>query len=90
MTDEIGRRWWMRGYESRGERWPARRQTRGDDQWSDLPISHKIGNGSRRDETMADEGLREGNGSGQKRVMALESHYLVTHTYHHGFLCYPN
>jgi hypothetical protein len=42
MTDEKGQRRWMSGDESGSKRWPARQQMRGDDQWSDLTISHEI------------------------------------------------
>ena len=43
MADERGHWWWKRGNKSGSKRWPARWQIRGDKQWSDLTISHKIG-----------------------------------------------
>ncbi len=43
MADEREQRQWTKGNKSKGKRWPIRRKTRGNDQWSDLIISHKIG-----------------------------------------------
>jgi hypothetical protein len=62
----------MRGDESGGKRWPAQRQMRDYDQWSNLPISRKIGQrqytrggNGRRERATADES-REGNGGGRE------------------------